>query len=297
MSRHIVTVAMITALSGCINVHTDSEKLPEALNVPAIKEAYQTKVKLQRNVQELKQIGRDLDAIQTCVSYQRFTIPYGSTDTVINSLIESTRSLRDSAKAILEKGPQYIEKVDSFAATLEAAPATFSGAAKLFRSFAGEEAYADVAEDYRQVAVLFENLATRTEQSQTKFRELYNREALLETLQYIRHQERFLNRLEAALYAQGPGLKEIEGFLHEIENYTSKFEQLRTQIRELNSSFRNLDDEPKPAKPYERAPAAPSGVKKASTVTRLQQPQQPAVKHRISILPFHTNEVRKVSSE
>ena len=266
---------LVCITNGCVNVTVDPKGMPDSLNLPAIKAARETKTKLQNDTQELNNMGKELDSITTNISMQHIVIPTGPADMVIKSLIESTRSLRESAKEIIDKAPRYIEKVDNFSATLNTAPETFTKAAQLFRCFAEQEPYKDVADDYRQVAILFENLATRTQSSQTSFRARYDRDALTETVKYIRHQERFLDRFEAALYTQGPELQELDAFLHQIENYSKNFEKLRTQIRELNTAFRGAGEQPKSPQPEKSHFPQPRPEKPKAWHPRPEKPNTP----------------------
>jgi len=238
---HPIVPVVVLTLAGCVHVHTDGPTPPEASSVPEIKRARETKDKLQREARELQKTGNELDAITARISEHRVLTSTGSVETLMKGLIETTASLRQSAKAILDKGPQYIEKIDSFANTLQTSPETFTKAAKLFRTFADLEAYADIADDHRQVATLFENLATRTEKWGGTLAKRYDRDQLLETLQYIRHQERFLDRMQAGLQAQDCSSAEMEALLRNIETYTKRFEQFRAQIRDINAAFRGIE--------------------------------------------------------
>jgi hypothetical protein len=260
----IIPYAVVTALfvtfCGCIKVETDAARLPDAVNLPAIQEANQTKTKLQYDIREAKKVGQEVETTALEISQQRITLQSSPTQVEIQNLIESTQKLRLSALAILEKGPRFLEKIDIFSGTLKTAPSTFSTAAKLFRSFAEEERYKDIADDYRQVALMFDNLASRTETTGTALKKHYNREAILETLQYIRHQERFLDRLEAALRSQSFEDRELERFLDEITDYARKFDELRGQIRDLNTALSSFDEKPAASKtqpPKSTATAAP----------------------------------------
>jgi K+/H+ antiporter YhaU regulatory subunit KhtT len=268
--HYTAAAAFIITFCGCVKVETESQKLPDAINLPAIQKANITKTKLQRDVLEAKEIGNELETITTDISRQRITLQSSSTDTAIKNLIESTQRLRESAKAILEKGPRYVEKLDSFDNDIGDAPTTFKNAAKVFRAFAEEETYADLAKDYRQVALLFENLAARTKTDSSTFRVRYNREAILETLRYICHQERFLDRLEAALRSQDFDLRELESFLDEITNYAKKFEQLRIQIQDLNTALHKIEEQPTPSNPQPTKSPKPATPAKASKDTVAQ---------------------------
>lgn len=237
----VVVSIIVLALGGCVTVKTDDPATPEANTVPEIRQARETQSRLQREAREVKDIGDGLDSIATKISEHRVLTGAGSVDTLIHSLIQTTSELRQLAKDILEKGPQYIARVDSFTATLKDAPDTFRKAAALFRAFANDEPYEDLADDYREVATMFDNLASRTQHSSGMVHKQYNREELLRMLQYVRHQERYLDRLEAALYAQGFGFSEIEALVREIDAFSSKFEKLRSQVRDLNAAFRDVE--------------------------------------------------------
>jgi hypothetical protein len=275
--HHVTVAALFIVFTGCVRVETESKRLPDAMNLPAIREANQTRAKLQSNVQEARQIGNELEAITSEISRQRITLQSSTTDKAIKNLIETTQKLRESALAILEKGPRFLDKIDSFSTPLATAPATYAKVAKLFRKFADEEPYADVAKDYRQTAVLFDNLAVRTEAGGATLHKRYNREAIMETLRYIRHQERFLDRLEAALRSQDFEIRELEKFLDEIEIYVKKFEQLRTQIKDLNAALQGLDDQsitPQPQPPRTSKTAVTEPADRAATSPRQQEKAQ-----------------------
>jgi len=253
---YLAAVLTVVSICGCVTVKNDDPTPPEVNSVPEIRQARETKDTLQREARELKEIGDGLDAITSRISEHRIAVGSGSVDTVIKALIQTTSALRQSAQDILERGPQYIAKIDTFAGTLNSAPAVFAQAAALFRTYADQEPYAEVADDYRQVATMFDNLASRTQNSSGTVQKRYDREKLLQTLQFIKHQERFLSRLEAALYAQDFALSEIESLIRDIDAHARKFEELRSQIRDLNAAFRNveavaatqrLSPEPRPA--------------------------------------------------
>ena len=270
---HAATLVLVVALGGCVNVQRDAQekpvesklpdqpdptKKPEASELPEIKAARETTDRLRRQSRDLGEFGSQLDTITTRMAEYRVLISSGSLDALIKGLMQTTASLRESAKVILERGPQFIVKIDGFSSTLETAPGTFGKAAALFRSFADEEPYADVADDYRQFAILFDHLTTRTQTYNVTLVKAYNRDQLLETLKYIRHQERFLERVEAALSVQDFELREVEALIRQIETYTSKFETFRTQIRDLNATFRGVDaltTKPQPTRTPPKRPA------------------------------------------
>jgi hypothetical protein len=250
ISRHLLStirllqaVVLLLAVAGCRHVDKDAEKLPDAIKLPAIKEALKMRESLEHDRLEITQI----DGRAAHIAAQHLVLPTGGPDALVKTLIESVHSLRESAKVILDKGPSFLDKIDSFSSSLYEAPEKYTAAAELFRRFAEEEPYADVAEDYREVAKLFDNLAANTETSGTYFYQHYDRDAIAETLTYIAHQARFLDRFEAALYAQGCAPSEIEAFIRDIEQYSKRFEELQAQIRSINTTFQRLSEQPGPA--------------------------------------------------
>jgi hypothetical protein len=282
-----VVASLLITFTGCINVHSDAEKLPESINLPEIQEARKTGVKLQRDARELNEIGNQLYTTTTNISCQQIALSSDSPDAVIENLIATTQALRESAKTILEKAPQFIQKVDEIFGPLGTAPQSFTNVAKLFRSFAAEEPYADIAEDYRQVATLFDNMAIQTQEGTKKLQQNYNRDALLETLKYIRHQERFLDRFESVLRLKQAGLWGKEPFHEEIETYIKKYEQFRAQIRGLNEAFRNLDNQLKPLqqeKPGSRE-TPPNKDAQVAAVDRAFKPQERHEPRSVSVIP------------
>jgi uncharacterized phage infection (PIP) family protein YhgE len=237
-----VSMVFVMTMDSAV-VRAQDTKFPESINLPAIQAAYQTKLALRRHLAQLDDAGRELDAIAKAVSINRQAMLPGMTETMTENLIQSIRSLREVAKAILDKAPQFIENIDNFSTTLDAAPKTFAEAANLFRTFADEEPYRELADDYRQMASLFDRLAAKSAEGKSALNDRYNRAALLQTIAFVRSQERFLDRSEAAFYAVD-SQREIDAFLAQLEGYAKRFEQFRVDIRELNAVFQTLDGQP-----------------------------------------------------
>ena len=90
----------------------------------------------------------------------------------------------------------------------------------------------------------------------------YDREAFLETLQFLRHQYLLLDRLDAALLAtfDDPDVLDLQRYMAELDSYTRNYEAFRVQIRDLNRVIPML--QPTPAAPSEKpatdAPAEPA---------------------------------------
>ena len=123
----------------------------------------------------------------------------------MKKLIESTQSLRQSPKAILDKAAQYVpDKIDTLSGTLQTAPDCFTNAAKLFRTYADAEPYAKLAESYRQVAVRCAStiLPPLSVPTVPRYDRTTTGRRFSTPWSTFRHEELFLDRLEAALRVQ-----------------------------------------------------------------------------------------------
>ena len=67
----------------------------------------------------------------------------------------------------------------------------------------------------------------------------------MDLLKYIRNQEHYLDRLEAALRITQINADDMDGFLKQIAAYSKAFEDFQRNIRELNKVLGNLDLDPK----------------------------------------------------
>lgn len=238
----IFALATVTNLS-CIHIHSDPENAPDALRVPEIKEAYQAKKAIETQTAVVKNLGNELDGIVTQVSFQ---VPSANAADPKARLIAAVRALRDAAREVLDKGPRYLDAIERLSTDMRAGRRSFGGASKLFETFAAEEPYEAIADDYHQIALLFAELSRRCSTAENEFIEKFDRAAFLETLQYIRHQELLLDRFEAALTAafEDPELLEIQSLVAQINAYTKRYEAFRVQIRDLNRLVPLLEQEP-----------------------------------------------------
>lgn len=241
-------VVAIAGSTGCIYINSNPENAPDALRIPQIRQAYRAKEAIQKQGAVVKQLGNELDGAVTRIAYQ---VPHMQSNDAKTQLIAAVRSLRDSAREVLDRGTKYLDALERLSTDMQTGHRSFSGASKLFETFAAEEPYQAIADDYRQLAQFFAELSRRCNTAQTKFIEKFNRAEFLETLQYIRHQERLPDRFEAALVAafDDPELLEIQDYLAQLNAHAKKYEAFRVQIRDLNRLIPLL----------EQAPASPNG--------------------------------------
>jgi tetratricopeptide (TPR) repeat protein len=214
------------------------------MKIPEIQHAVDVRQSLEDEKRQTTSLGAELRAASTSIATRPVALSSLSSRDIIQREIEITQSLRQSAKVILEKGPLFVEKIDRLSGRLQSAPECYLVAARLFRKFADEEAYAEIAEHYRQVAVLFEKLAARDSSHGATLRKQYDRAAIVELLKYVREQEQYLDRLEAALRVTQINADDMDDFIKQIAAYSKAFEDFQRNIRELNKVLGNLDLDP-----------------------------------------------------
>ena len=201
------------------------------MNEPEIAKAAQARTNLEQQKQDAQRIVKEMQDTAAAITLPRLALQNRPSEEIIRCLLDTTRLLRKKAKAILAKAPQFLEKIDGLTNTLQSTPDTYLAAAKLFRSQADKELYAKMADNYRQIATMFEKFAERDRNDKTKLGKNYNREAIVQLLQYIKHQERFLEHLQAVLEVMQIGDTEMDAFLKEIAAYTKAFEDFEQEIR------------------------------------------------------------------
>ena len=182
---------------------------------------------------QVKQLGDELDGLVTKSSSQ---VPIVNGVNTRSEFILTVQALRREAQVILDNAPKFIDAVDRLSADMREGRQSFSAAAKLFETFAAEEPYESIADDYRQIVKMFTTLSERCETAQSQIIEKHDRAAFLDTIQFLKHQELLLHRLEAALLAtfENADVLEVQRYLAQVTSYTRRYEDFRLQIRDLN---------------------------------------------------------------
>ncbi len=232
-SLHTLFVLILSiSFPGCIYI-SDPKDAPEAFQNPEIKKAYRDKEAIAAQVAVFQKASEELHEHVNGASSQLMQVQDTGTRAHFMTTI---RSLRQQAQEILDNAPRFLEAMDQLSADIGQGRQSFSAAAGLFETFAAEEPYESIADDYRQIVKLFTTLAERCETAQTQILAKHNRAEFLESLQFIRHQERLLNRFEAALLTtfDDTDLEEVERYLMQLSSYAKEYEGFRGQIRDLN---------------------------------------------------------------
>ncbi len=282
IGSHVALMCVLVAMnSGCFYINTDPKDAPEAFRIPEIKKAYQDKKAIESQSVVVKQLGQELDGLVTNTSSH---VPIISGVNTRSEFISTVQSLRREAQVILDSAPKFIAAVDRLSTDMSEGRQSFSAAAKLFETFAAEEPYEGIADDYRQIVKMFTTLSERCETAQSQIIDKHDRAAFLETVQFIKHQELLLHRLEAALLAtfENADVLEVQQYLAQLTSYTKRYEDFRLQIRDLNrlvpmlqAPSTGLPAAPENQKSQKTPPAAASDSPNKSVAERLHSNRTP----------------------
>ena len=234
-------LAVVTVNSGCFRTGTglatarvrEPKNPPEAFHVAEIRAAYHDKERILKQTALLQDLGGSLDEAVSLIAVRAPTIDTVGTR---SELIAMVRTLRKNAQEVLEQAPRFLATVDRLSNDLAKGHGSFSAAATLFETYADQEPFQPIAEDYRAVARLLQSLSERCHSARAEIVEKHQRPQFLDTLQFIRHQELLLHRFEAALFAtfEDESILEIEDYLFQLTAYTGHYEEFRSSIRDLN---------------------------------------------------------------
>lgn len=190
-----------------------------------------------------------------------------------DAVAELARELKESARHLVARFDEYKENTEKLQAALVRGPPAYRTAAKACESYAAEESYADLKQQYVDLGAFWLSLADTMEQRERAFAPEAN--DVQNFLAYVKRVEVYLERLEThlRLFPEVPTDRQRQAYLDRLRSFMAGFRELQQLLKSFRSQLDQRGDAAQPAGTEPVLPRTESDpAQQTAMLTRTERP-------------------------